>query len=225
MSTIQEFDYSVDVLSSLLWQFNEAINLETLLRSKQAFYNRAQRDFWSNWYRDVFDLRTANEFGLSVWSNILDVPFFSGVEQSPANYPAFGFDTGRSDSPIQNFNNGNFASRADDFTNLDTEQKRLLLRLRYFQLVTTCTVPEINQFINTLFPQGLVYVLDGNNMTMTYVFTFIPPSNLLRVAQDFDILPRPSGVELNIVITPFVGFGFGEFRRNFNNGNFFTGAN
>ena len=224
MTTIQDFDFSVDVLRALLWQYNDAANLEGLLRAKQAFYQTNQREFWENWQRDVFDLRTANEFGLSVWASILNVPFFTDSEVSPADYPAFGFDTGETDS-ITNFNRGNFATSSDTFINLSVEQRRLLLRLRYFQLVTTATVPEINEFATILLGDtNSVYVIDNLNMTISYVFTTIPPSNLLLVAQQFDIIPRPSGVEVNIVIAPLARWGFGEFRRNFGRGNFFGGG-
>ena len=222
--TIQGFDFSVDVLRVLLWQFNDADNLENLIRRKQDFYNITQRDFWENWRRDVFDLRTANDFGLSVWAAILDVPFFTDSEVSPADYPAWGFDTGIADT-ITNFNNGNFATSSDTFINLSTEQRRLLLRLRYFQLITTATVPEINEFATVLLGEtNNVYVIDNHDMTINYVFTTIPPSNLLLVAQEFDILPRPSGVEINVVIVPLARWGFGEHRRNFGRGNFFRGG-
>ena len=146
-SRVQAFDYSVDVLSSLLWQYNSAENLEALLTRKQEFYNTAQTRFWSDWVRDVFDLRTANDFGLAVWTAILGVPLFNDTTVSPDNYPAFGFgDTTSGASPIQNFNNGNFATSSDNFINLTTEQRRLLLRVRYFNLTTTGTVSEINEF-------------------------------------------------------------------------------
>ena len=174
-ATIQDFDYSVNILRVILWEYNDAENLIGLLTEKQDFYNTAQRDFWQNWVRDVFDLRTANEFGLSVWSNILDLPFFSDSEVSPDDYPAWGFDTGDENSPVQNFNNGNFASTSDSFINLDTEQKRLLLRLRYFQLTTDCTVPNINEFGVFLLGNQDVFVFDNLNMTIRYIFRTIPP--------------------------------------------------
>ena len=220
-NTIQQFNYSVDLLRVILWEYNDAENIIGLLTEKQDFYNTAQRDFWTNWVRDVFDLRTANEFGLSVWSAILDLPFFSDSEVSPDDYPAWGFDTGSATSPIQNFDNGNFASASDTFINLDTEQKRLLLRLRYFQLTTSATIPDINQFGQFLLGGNSVFAFDNNNMTIRYVFRVIPPSNLLAVAQQFDILPRPSGVGVEIVIAALDRWGFGQFRHNFFQGNFF----
>ena len=68
-TTIQQFNFSVDLLRVILWQYNDAENIENLLTRKQTFYNTAHRDFFNNWIRDVFDLRTANDFGLSVWAS------------------------------------------------------------------------------------------------------------------------------------------------------------
>ena len=221
---IQEFDFSVDVLRVLLWEFNDAETLEGLLREKQAFYDLVQQNFWQDWLRDVFDLRTANDFGLAVWTNILGVPLFNDTGVSPDSYPAFGFDTSDPLQPIQNFNNGNFATSSDNFINLDTTQRRILLQVRYFQLTTSGTVSEINEFFANLVGPGIVYVIDNLDMTLNYVFTIRPPSNLLLVAEQFDIIPRPSGVGITLVFTNIPRWGFGPFRRNFERGNFFTGG-
>ena len=73
---IQSFDFSVNLLQALLWEYNEASNLQSILTQKQAWYNTNQSNFWNNWIVNVFDMRTANEFGLTVWSIILDLPLF-----------------------------------------------------------------------------------------------------------------------------------------------------
>ena len=71
MATIQEFDFSVDLLRALLWQYEDATGLQALLRQKSEWYTVNQTAFWSNWERDVFDLTTANDFGCAVWGIIL----------------------------------------------------------------------------------------------------------------------------------------------------------
>ncbi len=217
MSTQQTFDFSVDLLRAILWHYNRAENLENLLQRKNDFYNERQRDFWQNWIRDVFDLRTANDFGLSVWAIILDIPLYTESEASPNTYAAFGFLAG---GPASNFARSNFATSPGEFNRLNTEQRRLLLRLRYYQLTTTASVPEINRILAELFNNN-AYVLDGNDMSMRYVFTRIPDNNVLFVLQQFDILPRPSSVSLTTIITPFRAWGFGAPHQNFGRGNFF----
>ena len=212
---IQSFDYSVNLLRSLLWAHNNSVNLQALLQAKQDWYNQNHVDFWEDWITNVFDLRTANEFGLSVWSSILNFPLFGDNNVSPPSYPAFNFEpTGL------NFEHGNFATDAVGAFGLPLEQKRVLLRLRYFQLITRGSTPEINQFLNALFGPNQMYVLDGLNMTMTYVFVGADARGFFSLFQLFDILPRPAGVEVNFIDSDLEFFGFGQFNLNFSNGSF-----
>lgn len=215
MSRVQEFDFSVDLLRALLWQYNEAEKLEGLLREKQAWYDANQSTFWSDWITDVFDLRTANDFGLAVWSIILNIPLVI-LSQDDPDKPIFGFEEFR-----ENFNNGNFASTTGSA--LTTEQKRIVLRLRYFQLVTRGAIPEVNRFLAYLFEsQGPAYVVDGYNMTARYVFGFPVSSAFEAVLTEYDLLPRPAGVKIDFVIIGDAdGFGFGRYHENFTNGNFY----
>jgi hypothetical protein len=215
MSRIQDFDFSVNLLQVLLWQYNEAHKIEELLTNKQNWVNDNQRDFWQNWYDDVFNLQTANDFGLAVWAIILNLPLTVGPSPDPAGKPIFGFGTFN-----QNFNNGNFSSR-DSSIFLTTEEKRLLLRLRYYQLVSNGVIPDANRFLKEVFKDfGQVYLLDGLDMTITCVFTFTPDSRLLFMLKRFDLIPRPSGVKLRYIAATGKVFGFGQFNQNFNNGNF-----
>lgn len=214
VSRIQEFDFSVDVLAPLLWQYNEAANLESLLTQKQVWYTQHQTQFWADWYRDVFDLRTANDFGLSVWAILLGVPLEVSLAPSLGK-PTFGFGVNN-----KNFGRGNFSSRSTGLAGLTREQKRLVLRLRYYQLVSRGTVPEINRFLNSLFGYRQAYVLDGGNMELVYVFTFVPDSQLQFVLEQYDLLPRPAGVGVRYIVSTRQVFGFGETNQNFGNGTF-----
>lgn len=217
---IQLFDFSVDLLKALLWQHQNATNLKSIIEQKQQWYEENFSEFWSSWYTNVFDLRTANDFGLAVWSIILNIPLYGDTEVSPADYPAFGFN----DYGL-NFGNGNFATDAQGAQALTTEQKRLVLRLRYFQMITRCAIPETNRFLAQLFGSGALYCLDGLDMTITYVFTRAPDSLLLYVLQQFDILPRAAGVGVNIVISSQDSFGFAPWGANFDNSNFVSNDN
>lgn len=216
MSQIQALDFSVDLMRALLWQYNDAARLEALVRQKQQWYDANQSAFWSDWVADVFDLRTANDFGLSVWAIILDIPLVVASAVDPVDKPIWGFGQYR-----ENFTNGNFASISS--SSLSTEQKRLVLRLRYFQLVNDGAVTEINAFFAYLFaPLGPAYVKDGYDMRARYVFEFPMPSALEVVLTEFDLLPRPAGVKVDYVILGDAdGWGFGRYHENFTNGNFY----
>lgn len=209
---IEQFDFSVDLLRALLWQYNDAERLQSVLAQKSDWYSESQTEFWLDWLVNVFDLTTADDFGLSVWGVILGIPLSFGLPTSGPR-PVFGFGEFN-----QNFENGNFGRDAAGVAGLTVDQKRLVLRLRYYQLVSDGTVPHTNYVLQQVFGTG--YVLDGGNMTMTYVFPTALPSSVLAVLQEFDLLPRPAGVGINTLVDPGKVFGFDPFYQNFENGGF-----
>ena len=234
MSTIEVFDFSVDLIKALLWQYDNTVKLKGLLEKKLLWYDENYTFFWQDWYDNVFNLLTANTFGLAVWSIILDIPLFiNQIDES--GKPLFGFNAIDGSFPTylnnyKNFENGNFTSQSSPI-HLTVEQQRLILRLRYYQLVSRGDVIETNRFLKELFADfGDVYMLDGLDMSIVYVFTFDLDPSVLVVLQNYDVLPRPAGVRIRYVISSDYIFGFnavdGAFPnyintyRNFENGNF-----
>ena len=214
----QEFDFSVDLLRAILWQYNDAARLQSLLQQKQDWYISNQEEFWIGWVRDVFDMRTANEFGLSVWSIILDIPIYVQAKEPSEEDPAFGFNW----DDDGNFENSNFRRSGFQAQKLSIEQARTVLMMRYHQITTDGTVPHINEFLARMFGEsGGAYVVDNGDMTITYVLGFTPPSRLSYIFANYDILPRPAGVRIaDINIVPKIPFGFDEHNNNYDNGNF-----
>lgn len=213
--TIQQLDFSVNLLKSLLWQHNNAANLQSLIEGKNDWYVVEQQGFWDNWIRDVFDLRTANQFGLEVWSIILQIPLFVNTKPSDPGtlYFGFGSDNG-------NFGQSNFGSLTGTSSLLSIESKRIALRLRYFSLVTSGTVPEINRFLAHLFGEDQAFLADHQNMTQTYVFLFPLSAELRYIFDNFDVLPRPAGVKSGYTDATIKSFGFSSKNANFNRGSF-----
>lgn len=212
---VQDLDFHVDLLRHILWQYNDATRLQTLIEGKQAWYETHQERFWSDWIRDVFDLQTANEFGLSVWGRILGESRDIKTEYQKPNHPAFGFGAGR-----KNFGRGNFRRGSGSSLTLSLDQYRLLLRLRYFKLVSRGTVAEINDYLARLFgDRGRVWVLDPCDMSFAiYVFKFTPTSLDQYVLSDMDALPRPAGVGVEMRVVTRKTFGFGPQHLNFTGG-------
>lgn len=230
---VEEFDYSVNLLEALLWQYNKAPVLQSILQQKQTWYTVNQTQFWIDWYNNVFNLLTANSFGLAVWARILNVPLYINYDPEPAGTPFWGFNTPGMTTGNVNFGNGNFASRGDTIF-LTAEEQRFILRLRYYQLTSRQSPTEINIFLDYLLRTsalpsqnfGRIYVEDNFDMTMRYRFTFTPSPVFLQVLIDLDVLPRPAGVQLlSPIITTYVAFGFNTpgnttGNQNFGNGNF-----
>jgi hypothetical protein len=242
---IELFDFSVNVLESIIWQYENAPNIVSLITQKQTWYNTNQTQFWTNWYNNVFNLAgdQMNLFGIAIWSIILDVPLYVPITPEPNNKPIFGFNEIVGSWPTLlnsylNFGNSNFSTRGQSII-LSLEEQRFLLRLKYFDLTTRGDIKDINSFLaylvstSTINYTGTIYALDGFNMTMTYVFTKEFPYQLLRALQELDILPRPAGVGIRYYINYGKSWGFNQIvgslpnlensNLNFGNGNFATG--
>lgn len=208
---IQEFDYSVDLLQAIIWQYEEATALVSLIQSKQTWFNVNQTTFWDSWYTNVFNLMTANAFGLVVWSIILNLPLFLLVQPEDPAKPNWGFNAYDPTFPTLensylNFENGNFSTRGS-IISLSVEEQRFLLRLRYFQLITRCDVTDINVFLNMLCAtsnigySGSIYIIDNLDMTIDYTFTATGfPVSLLSIIEQLDVLPRPAGVAISYTV-------------------------
>jgi len=203
---IQTFNYSVNLLQAIIWQYDRATHLLSLINQKQAWYNANQTQFWTDWYNNVFNLQTANNFGLSVWSYILNIPLFFLEEMESPSKPIWGFNAYTTPPALENgnlnFENSNFSIRGS-VQSLTTEQQRFLLKLKYFQLSNRIDVTDVNEFLNYLINtsdigwSGNIWMLDNLDMTITYQFTApLFPSTLLSVMQQLDVLPRPTGVEV-----------------------------
>lgn len=212
MATVQEFNYSVDLLRALLWQYEDAAGMQALLRQKADWYEVNQSGFWSDWTRDVFDLRTANDFGCAVWGVILDVPL-SLTLPGTGDRPVFGLGLNN-----RNFGNGNFGRLSSGVASITLEQKRILLRLRYLQLISDGSVVWSNFVMREIFGGG--HVVDNLNMTALYVFTGGISASFAQVLLDFDLLPRPAGVKITTLAGDVDVFGFGPNNENFENGQF-----
>lgn len=187
--TIQTYDLLVNATRAILWQYNEAVRLQQIVETEQEWYNVNQTQFWEDWYDNVFNLITANDFGCQVWSIILDIPLIVVKEEPPSPIPPWGFEN------HYNYDNSNFAPAADGVQTLTLEQARTVLRMRYFQITSKGAVPETNFFLKTLFGElGDCYVVDNGDMSIEYVFDFVMPAKLRYIFQNYDILPRPAGV-------------------------------
>lgn len=240
---IQSFDSSADLLQVILWQYNDAESIISLISQKQTWYDINLLGFWNDWFTNVFNLQTANAFGLSVWALILDIPLYVNTSDEPDNYAfVFGFNENLTFPALlntyQNFNGvgtlpvtGNGANFSDKGTRyiLSLEEQRFILQLRYFQLTTRGDIFDINSFLNYLYLQkmaipgfGKIWVLDGLNMTMRYVFDYQISLILLQILEDLDLLPRPDGVGLQYYVVSDTTFGFDTTPSVSGNQNFFN---
>ena len=74
MTRIAEYNPSIDFEKHIFWQYNNAPAITSLIASKQNWFNTNQTQFWLDWVKNVLNIQTANDYGLSIWGILLGVP-------------------------------------------------------------------------------------------------------------------------------------------------------
>lgn len=215
------FQQSKDVF---LWQYANAHWLNAILQDSFDFFKESTLSFWDKWYTDVFNLDTANAFGLEVWGRILGV---KRPASAPQNYVV------DSDNVLRFLNvndqtwhaiwlKGNPSQFAIELSPqneniqgsipITDAMYRRCLKAKLFLLYSNYSVSDINRYLNYLFPNRGVYAKDNLNMTMDIVFSYVPTDVELSIITFKDFAPRPAGVWMNYAIDLLsdATFGFAE---------------
>jgi len=185
-------DNKTDLLKSIFWQYDSAEKLKSLITQKQAYYDKALTAFWQNWYKNVFDLNTADTFGLNLWGFILNLP--RQIKSKSGNVATLNDEQYRIllKGQFLKFKSGGTVPEINEY-----------LKAAFGNL-------------------GEIYVLDNLDMSLTLFIGFEPPDWLLWLLENIDFIPRPAGVELKFNIVPQNTLGFnGSGLETFNNGTFY----
>ena len=211
----------INLLSALDWQRSAADIAKKFIENDQSWVDENHCKFWSDWQTNVFNLATANDFGLPVWSIILDEDIFGFEGLPPESYPIFGFGANR-----KNFNNGSFAGSSSITYDFTVAQKRIILQLKAFKvLAMSGPIIQTNKAMANIFGEDVILAFDNFNMSYVYQLQNSDISNFIVEINKRDLLPRPIGIDVSeIRINTIDTFGFGEFDQNFYDGNFFDGT-
>jgi hypothetical protein len=148
----------------------------------------------SGFYDAVWNIDTAQGFGLDIWGRIVGVR--RALYITTADYLGFSTDT-----DAQPFGSGVFFSGqglTPNFLLTDEAYRRLILAKAALN-ITSCSIPAINAILRTLFSgYGNVYVRDNLDMTMTYVFGAVPSKVDYAIVTQSGALPRPAGVSVTV---------------------------
>ena len=152
--------FNGDIKQALKWLQNEAPNIQSLISKKSDWYKQYHEQFWADWEKNIFDLRTANAFGCMVWCVILGVP--SSIFGLYPDTNAWGFGPERQNFkysgtapglPNPNLVGGNFYGGGNE-TLLTIEEVRRALRLRYVALLSNGRISFINRMLKYIFNQN-----------------------------------------------------------------------
>lgn len=104
---------------------------------------------WKDFYRDIFNIFTANTVGLNIWGEILNTgrQYYFGTQEK-----TFGFDVNPKNTTdyAQNFNHGTFTS-GGSFTVLSDDEYRCLLMLRARTFKCNGSILQITSILNDFF--------------------------------------------------------------------------
>jgi hypothetical protein len=178
---------------TVISQYNQAPTIQTLLYAVNQWLDpTANLDAF---YDLVWNVDTAQGYGLDVWGRIVAV---DRVLKIQVDDPWFGFEeaTALSAWPFNQgifFNNepltGNFALSDDGY-------RVLILAKAAFNIIDG-SIPATNQLLINLFGSlGKTYIADNRNMSLSYVFEFLPPRVVAAIISQSGVLPRPTGVNV-----------------------------
>lgn len=192
-------------LTTVISQYANSPRLLAVLAAMDAALD--QTEDYDDFYDLMWNVSTAEGYGLDVWGRIVGVN--RAIEVASGNY--FGFVQG---TTWDTFGPGGsspfYTGRALTSSALLTDEAyRYLITAKAAANIWNGSVPALNAILMSLFGPGNpfgsggdCYVTDGMNMTMTYVFKFQPNPVQLSIINFSNVLPRPVGVAATIVINP-----------------------
>ena len=74
MADILNIFNSIPLTDNILWQYDNAPNIKSLIESKQNWYNTNNEQFYNNLIDNFLNINNANDWGLSLWGMVLQVP-------------------------------------------------------------------------------------------------------------------------------------------------------
>jgi hypothetical protein len=153
-----------------------------------------------NFYSYVWDVLTAQGFGLDIWGRIVNVPRTISI---PATQIYFGFDEALPNA--QPFNQAPFYAGPQKGTlyTLTDAAYRVLILTKALANISSFTAPSVNALLQFMFNgRGSCYVLEISVMQIEYVFNFALQSWEAAILQQPSLMPRPAGVGVTIVVNP-----------------------
>jgi hypothetical protein len=194
--TVPWFDYQQTIIS----QFANSPVLTTLLSF--IFQWIDPTEFFDGFYGDIWNVLTAQGYGLDVWGRIVGVN--RNLDIGSGTY--FGFNEGNADGDYDNFGPGGQSPfyAGENITTtfaLTDETYRQLILAKAAYNICDGSIGAVNEIMMTLFgASGVCYMADLGNMEIAYTFDFQPDPVQLAIIYQSGVLPKPVGVVASVVI-------------------------
>lgn len=183
-----------DPWATVINQYANSPILTAIINSFNAAVDQTQD--LSNFFDDIWNILTAQGYGLEVWGRILNV---SRTIPIPVDGSFLGFNEA---SSWTGFNQGPFFGGGSQLTQnviLSDTDFRTLLLAKAASNISDGSIPSINAILLSLFPgRGPCWVVDNENMTLTYAFSFTLSSTDLAIILLSGVLPTGAGVSASV---------------------------
>ena len=191
---------AVDASATLLAQYAQSPILTSLIQAANAAIDPSADLL--GFYDAVWNVYTAQGFGLDIWGRIVNVPRTINI---PASSLYFGFDEG---SPsFYPFNQEPFYNgpQAGALYTLSDDAYRVLILTKALANISSFTAQSMNALLNFMFngqgsTRGSCYVLENTPMQIEYVFNFALQSWEAAILEQSSLMPRPAGVGVTITV-------------------------
>jgi hypothetical protein len=186
--------------STIISQYANSPIIVGLVAAFDAWIDETQN--LDSFYDDIWNVATAQGYGLDVWGRIVGVQRVVTIQQGQY----FGFN--EQQPTVQDFGPGGIGPfytgvAATTAYSLSDQTFRTLIYAKAMANISNGSVASINSILRTLFVgRGNCYVVDGLNMTMEYVFRFQLLPVELAIVEQSGVLPKPLGVASSIVQLP-----------------------
>lgn len=194
---------AVDASATFLAQYATSPILTGLIQAANAAIDTLA-DF-DAFMLNVWDVYTAQGFGLDIWGRIVNVPRTITI---PSTDTYLGFDEALPNA--EPFNQAPFYSGPQGGTlyTLSDEAYRVLILTKALANISSFTAQSMNALLNFMFngqgsTRGSCYVLEtATPMQIEYVFNFALQSWEAAILEQASLMPRPAGVGVTITVNP-----------------------
>lgn len=197
----------IDFQKTIISQFANSPTIVGLVTNMNAYIDQTAN--FQAFYDFVWNVNTAQGFGLDIWGRIVDVSRNLKIIAPVTN---FGFQDGLTD--YAPFGQAPFYAGvpATSTYTLSDDAYRTLILAKALANISATTSQALNQLLKNLFPnRGRCYVNDMGGMAMRYTFEFYLQPYEVAIVTNSGALPHGAGVSVSIlqIQLPFV-FGFSE---------------
>lgn len=195
---------------TVISQYNQSPTIQSLLYAINQWIDPT-KDL-DNFYNYIWNVDTARGYGLDVWGRIVAV---GRVLQLAVSDPYWGFDEATIVSawpfntadvaPYTQQSGGIFYQNQPLTSNyiLSDDGYRTLILAKALFNITDGSIPAMNQILLNLFGSiGRAYIIDNQDMSMTYKFEFVPTPLVSAIISQSGVMPRPTGVSVSYFFGP-----------------------